>query len=370
MRTKMVSKVIYNAVMNCDTLLLIGDRGVGKSNLVVQAVDQIAEELKDNPKLLPSWCEPITEGYEYPMVDSMYIHAILSDPTDSGKGMPWVVVNKETGVAKAVFIPLYEMERMMSAKGVLVVVLEDFGQAPPLCQAGYMQKVLAREINGQKISDSVVFIICSNERGADTGVHGILEPMKDRALSIIKVEAFWEDWCEFAMASGRFVPEVIAYHRWCGNSDRDHNHLNKYVPTRSMERSPSPRAWEFISHTIAHGYPKEVIREMFCGTVGQEEGNAFFSFLSQYRELVHPDMVIANPEGEAIPKNPSVLWSVIVALASRANKKNFPAIAIYANRLAKEWGYALISDCIRKDVSLKETKTYVDWAVANSNVLI
>jgi hypothetical protein len=130
-----------------------------------------------------------------------------------------------------------------------------------------------------------------------------------------------------------------------------------------MVNSPCPRTWEDVSKDLDAGYPQDTLREMFTGSIGEEEANAFYAFLSQWRDLVHPDAILASPDTADIPSSPSVLWSVLTALIGRVETSNFPAIGKYANRLEAEWSTYLVTDCIRKHPKLKKTKTYIEWAL-------
>jgi hypothetical protein len=351
MRTKEVSQVLIHAILNRHNTLLVSEPGVGKSDLVAQAIEQIRAQIQSDQIPIPTWV-----GNPQAQVKFLLVHAVVSDPTDP-KGLPWVVDGKAT------FLPFGDLEEMITTRDLLVVVLDDFGQAPPLVQAGYMQILLARRINGHKIADGVTFIACTNRRGENAGVQGILEPVKSRFVFILNVEAHWQDWCEWATLSNRIKPEVTAYHRWCGTSDKDKNHLIRFNPTRDMTNTPSPRQWESVSKVIQAGYPSSALRELFAGAVGEEEGSSFYSFLSQWKDLVHPDVILASPETADIPSSPSVLWSVLTALVGRVDNKNFSAIGKYANRLAAEWSTYLMTDCIRKQPELKKTKTYIEWTL-------
>ena len=65
--------------------------------------------------------------------------------------------------------------------------LDDLGQAPMSVQAAAMQLILARRINGFKISDKVIFMAATNRREDKAGVTGILEPVKSRFAWIVEL---------------------------------------------------------------------------------------------------------------------------------------------------------------------------------------
>jgi hypothetical protein len=137
-----------------------------------------------------------------------------------------------------------------------------------------------------------------------------------------------------------------------------------------MTNSPTSRNWEHVSNILADNYPPSLHRRLFCGAIGEEEGHAFNSFLSRINDLVYPDSIIANPDTADIPSQPDVMWSVLTALAGRVDKKNFPAIGKYADRLSGEWSTYLITDCVRKHSELLKTGTYVNWALKHGEIQI
>ena len=93
--------------------------------------------------------------------DLIITHPVVEDPTDY-KGMPAVV--QGDGGPTASFLPFGELNRMLSATVPTVVMMDDLGQAPPAVQAAVMQLILARQINGRRISDHVSFIAATNRR--------------------------------------------------------------------------------------------------------------------------------------------------------------------------------------------------------------
>ena len=73
-----------------------------------------------------------------------------------------------------------------------------------------MQLILARRVNGHKVSKHVVFIAATNRRQDRAGVTGILEPVKSRFASIIELTADASEWIDWALEND--VPmEVIGW---------------------------------------------------------------------------------------------------------------------------------------------------------------
>ena len=82
--------------------------------------------------------------------DLMLQHPVVKEPTEPG-GIPWVINNE---VQK---LPFANIKQMINATRPLVVFIDDFGQAEPAVQKAYMQLLLARELDGIKLSNWVIF---------------------------------------------------------------------------------------------------------------------------------------------------------------------------------------------------------------------
>lgn len=137
-------------------VLIKGTPGIGKSDVVAQAAQKIG----------------------WPLIIS---HPVVADPTDY-KGLPFAV----DGHAK--FLPFGDLEKLLETKTPLIYFLDDLGQATPAVQSAVMQLLLARQINGHKISKEVRFVAATNGRADRANVQGILEPVKSRFASIVELE--------------------------------------------------------------------------------------------------------------------------------------------------------------------------------------
>ena len=151
-------------------VLICSGPGIGKSSIVEQACAE-AE------------------------ADCIIMHPVVSDPTDF-KGMPWV------GDGRATFLPFGDLEQLIHAAKLTACFIDDLGQATPAVQAAAMQLILARTINGHRVSDQVVFIAATNRRTDRAGVSGILEPVKSRFATLVELTADLNDWCVWAVSAG------------------------------------------------------------------------------------------------------------------------------------------------------------------------
>jgi len=97
-----------------------------------------------------------------------------------------------------------------------------------------MQLILARRINGYKVSDQVTFLAATNRKQDKAGVSGILEPVKSRFVSIVELEPDLEDWAAWA-ASNSLPAELIAFVRFRPNL------LNDFTPSVDITK-PRPRS--------------------------------------------------------------------------------------------------------------------------------
>jgi len=212
-------------------VLVKGAPGIGKSDIVTQ----VTEELK---------CDLIIE------------HPVVSDPTDF-KGLPFPKGEE------ADFLPFGSLKQIIETNKPTVFFLDDLGQAPPAVQAACMQLILARKINGHKVSDQVTFIAATNRRIDQAGVQGLLEPVKSRFVSIIELTPDLEDWCKWALENN-MPPELVAFIRFRPNL------LFDFTPTKDLVNSSCPRTVANVGKLINMGIPKELEYELFTG---QQEKN-------------------------------------------------------------------------------------------------
>lgn len=312
-------------------VLVKGAPGVGKSDIIAQASEE-------------SGAEVIIE------------HPVVSDPTDF-KGLPFA----KNG--KADFLPFGSLRNILEAKKKTVYFLDDLGQAPPSVQAACMQLILARRINGNRVSDHVTFIAATNRHTDRAGVTGILEPVKSRFTSIVELEPDIEDWVEWALQAD--VPtELIAFIRFRPNL------LFGFEPTNEIKNTPCPRTVVNVGKLMQLGVPHEIEYETYSGAAGEGFAAELMAFLNIFRELPNPDMVLMDPQKATVPEDPATLYAICGALARRSSSNTIDRLITYANRLPAEFSVLLIRDCVQIDRDVVNNRSFIEWASAHSDVLI
>jgi hypothetical protein len=305
-------------------VLLYSGPGIGKSSIVEQACAEVD-------------------------ADAIVMHPVVSDPTDF-KGMPWV---SEGG---ATFLPFGDLQALLGATKLTACFIDDLGQATPAVQAAAMQLLLARRINGHRVSDHVVFVAATNRRIDRAGVSGILEPVKSRFVTAVELVPDINDWCVWAVGAN-VAPEVIAFLRFRPEL------LCDFKPTADLTNSPLPRTWHQVSRILSLGLSQELQIPVIQGAVGEGAGIEFVSFLRIWSDMVSPDLVLTAPDSAAIPSEPSALYAVATAIAVRVQKESMGRYCRYLERLCNEGRseFAAVSmkTALAREPNLSNTAGYV-----------
>jgi len=327
-----LTSYLQYAITNRFPILIKGKPGIGKSDLVTQAAALA------NANLIIS-------------------HPVVSDPTDF-KGLPFA-----TKDGKAQFLPFDELQMLIDADGPTVFFLDDLGQAPASVQAACMQLILARRINGHKVSDHVTFIAATNRKEDKAAVSGLLEPVKSRFASIIELEVTTDDWIKWALNNNMPI-ELIAFIRFRPEL------LDNFTPTKDIVNSPSPRTVASVGKQQAAGLPPDLEFEVYKGAAGEAFAAEYTGFLQMFRNMPNIDQIILNPGTAAVPTEAAILYGLSGALAHKMNDNNIDSIVTYLNRLPGEMAVCCIKDAVTRKPALTNTRGYIKFATGKTGNMI
>lgn len=346
MRITQVSEVLSGLLPLGRPIMLVGPPGVGKTSLALDA----AKRLK--------W-------------DTILTHPVVSDPTDF-KGLPFAgAPNEEGEVDHAEFLTIGELNKAIHANEPTLFIIDDLGQAPPTVQAACMQLLLAREINGKRISDHITFVACTNRKSDKAGVTGILEPVKSRFLTLINVETDHEALIAYGQSQKpRPWPGVqLAFLQYRPK------YAHMFEAKAEIVNTPSPRTNEHVAH-ILHAYQDgrlkdDVLQEVISGAAGEGYAAEFMGFKKVADELPNPLNTLLYPDKvdakmwKKIENKADVQYAFVGALAEVVQQEtmgNFiklisklpePAMQVFAILLVA-----------KRDHKLKRDPAFQKWAKA------
>ena len=332
MRPKSLKSLLTALVIAREPILITGRPGVGKSEIVEQACAQVGADL-------------------------IISHPVVSDPTDF-KGLPFMNPNGEAN-----FIPLGDLRKILHVTRPTVFFLDDLGQASTSVQAAAMQLILARQINGHKVSDLVTFVAATNRREDKAGVSGVLEPLKSR-FTIVELEPTLEDWVDWALHQDWLPMELVAAVRFRPKW------VTEWNPSKAIENTPTPRNLAVVGKMMSLNLPDDTAFSAYAGRLGEAAATELMAFMRLYLNLPTAAEIAASPLSAPVPSDPSSLYALIGSLTGAATDKTFEPFVQYVNRIPKEYGVLFMRDITRKNKNLQSTRSFVKWATENKDIIL
>ena len=338
MKPSQLEKLLAFSIANKFPVLIKGSPGSGKSDIVDQSTQAAGAHM-------------------------ILSHPVVSDPTDY-KGLPFA------SGGEAHFLPFNDLKKLIDAKEPTVFFLDDLGQAPPAVQAACMQLLLARQINGFKISDYVTFVAATNRKEDKAAVSGLLEPVKSRFATIVELEVNTDDWVRWALNKGNMPTELIAFVRFKPEL------LNDFKATKDIVNSPSPRTVANVGKMQNAGIANvnksdpEFMYNVFAGAAGEAFAAEYCAFLRIFNDLPNVDQILLNPDKAEVPTEPGVLYAISGAIAGRVNDVNVGNAFRYLKRLPPEITVATVKDTITRKPDITNTRAFITWASDNGNFVM
>jgi hypothetical protein len=133
--------------------------------------------------------------------------------------------------------------------------------------------------------------------------------------------------------------------------------------------NPTPRAWERVSF-IPQSLDKGLFFDNCAGEVGEGAAAEYTGFRRIYESLPDVDSILLDPAGAELPSDPATLYALTGALARKSTKDNFDRVSKYLSRMSPEFNVMATKDAIKLTPAIKHTRSFVEWASANADVLM
>ncbi|MGE4518232.1 MAG: ATP-binding protein [Desulfobacteraceae bacterium] len=307
-------------------LYIWGPPGVGKSQVVKQAADELGVGLVD-------------------------IRAVLLDPVDL-RGLPRIDEDCKTSWTVPDFLP-------QEGKGILF--LDELNSAPVLVQAACYQLILDRKL-GDYVLPEGWFVVAAGNRETDRAVTNRISSALANRFTHIEFEVNIEDFVKWAILSG-IRKEVISFLRFRPML------LHDFDPSRNEKAFPTPRSWEFVSGILNRNPPEKLLFELLKGTIGEGAASEFFGYLRVFKNVPDVNHLIKNKLTWIPPHDdPGLLYAVSQAAASKADAFKIEDIMNFAGCMPKEFEILTMRDSVKKNRGIVETEFFSNWAKENSEL--
>lgn len=342
-------KIIIACYQADEPLMLLGKPGMGKTALF----EAVAKKL-----------------------DIGYIDFRLSlrDPVDVG-GMR--VPDVKTGILKH-YIPedLPDVKRH-GPKGI--VVFDEINVVGQLMQATAYGIIQERRNGAYKMAPGWV-PMASGNRVSDRAAAQRLSTALGNRFCVQNVEPDLPSWLEQygsqhcdtrGCAFLRFRPEL--FHLMPGENVRLPGATESSsvpVNTRDFEPFPSARSWTKAFKFIDQ--PRILRRKIYSGYVGEYAADEFEAFWRIMEAAPTLEQIIDEPTQAKLPveSDAGTYYAVAGMLARAVNRQNMGPIMVYVDRMIPDYQVALVTDAVRRQPKLKETKEYSAWIVKHQHITL
>jgi len=328
-RPAALAGVLADAISHQEQILVVGQPGIGKTAIIRSVCTDIGADL-------------------------IVSHPAVADPTDF-KGFP------ARDGDHATFLPFGDTWYAITSTRPTVWFVDDLGQASESVQKGLMQLLLGRRINGHVLPEQVTFVGATNDARQQAGVTGLIEPVKSRWDSIVRLETHIDDWSEWALGPGNMPAVLVAFLR-----DRPEL-LSAFTPTRDLTNSPCPRTWASVGRRLARGVRDF---ELIAGAVGQGAATELIGYLELADSAPSIDAALLDPDGTAVPEKPSLRYLMATGLGARMDAQSIDSALRYLGRMPQPFRVLAVRDALRRDKSIARSAGFIRWASAEGKEIL
>lgn len=311
------------AAMANQTVLLIGDPGVGKSAI----------------------CNIIAADLGMPCFTLL---GSTLDPTDVG-GLPMRALDGE----RVIRTPLDEIYQCSVAPGVLF--LDEISAAPGPVQAAMLRLILERVAGSCKLHPETRIVAAANPPEQAPAGFELSSPLMGR-MCVVHFRPEESEILDFMRTLGSDSQDAskmdLAIREealmWAAVANAMPELLQVDIPKECVSGGQpwgAPRAWERAIRARASASclgmdtNGEAVFVLTAGSVGQRCAVTYSGILKMIKELPTVDEIVADPKGCVCPAAKDKQIAAL-GLMPRIAKANLWAAYIYASRLQKEFGLA------------------------------
>lgn len=290
-------------------LMLWGPPGVGKSQIVAQAAHDLGVTLND---------------VRLSTMDAVDLRGL---PVPAGDVTRWLAPN------------------WLPTGGDGVLFLDELPAAPMDVQVAAFQLILDRRLGDYQLPDGWTCIGAGNRASDRAGAKRISTALSNRFLHLDFVVSATQ-WSRWALGAG--LPfELAAFIGW------KPSYLHDFTPGQDDREFATPRTWEMVGRVQAQGLSDKLTLALMSGAVGQDKAVEYVNFLRIFSKLPNPDVVLASPNADQIPDDPSAQYALSSAIAQKATVNNIDRVCRYSDLLPADLKVFTLMSAVQHNSALQ-----------------
>jgi len=350
MKPTQAKQCALNVLEGNNTPFFLGGTGIGKSAVV----EEIVNELSGDLEVIRGEVNPNKNQFGF--VD---FRLSLYESVDLG-GLPYI---DDNNVQKRAFLG----NLPQSGEGVLF--FDEYPQSSQSVQAIVGQLIYEKRLGEYVFPSDGWKIICAGNRASDRAGSFKLPSHVIGRCSVIDFEHNTDDWLAWAGSSDvhQDVAGYISYRQ---------DALNVFDP-KVVSPQPSPRSWTRLSDTLKTDPPKDLYQLLFATDIGEEQAIEFSTFLSLKDDVPNLKAILTGKKVD-VPDKAGLCYATICAILSVMKDAKDSVIHDYFSNALKyiermptpEFGILFVRQIANARAEVKESKTFVDFKVANQDLEI
>lgn len=314
-----LKSVIKKAVNTNIALYIWGATGIGKSEAVRQAAQEIASSMK------LTYAEGAAKEGTFAVIDARLSQF---DPSDL-RGLPTVTADGKTKWAYPSWLPT-------TGKGILF--LDEANLAPPLVQSSAYQLILDRRLGDYVVPEGWSIVAAGNRLEDKAYTFELAGPLCNRFLHVELGVPSIDDWTSWGIDSG-IDPRIITFLNF------KPAFLFKFDSKLKEKAFPTPRSWaRYCSPIIKDETDYPHILTLMSAAVGEGVATECVAYLKLSKQIDLKD-IIEHPEKIKKLTAIDVKYSLISALSEyvkKDTKTTLPKVCLCADQLEAEFAILLL----------------------------
>ena len=289
-----LKQVLKRCYYTRTSLYIWGATGIGKSETVKKAAQELATELK------LEYYEDINGREDgFGLID---VRLSQFDPSDI-RGLPYFE-NSKSKWAYPDWLP-------RCGKGV--VFFDELNLAPPLVQASAYQLILDRKLGSYKLPEGWLLVAAGNRLEDRARVFEMAAPLCNRFIHLeLKVPSI-EEWTKWA-TSYQIDPRIVTFLNF------KPSYLFKFDVKIDEKAFPTPRSWSRYCSPLIKGVQDiEQLQTLIASAVGEGVATECLAYLKLTKKI-DVDEILKKPELIKKLESIDMKYALLSVLTEKAKK--------------------------------------------------